>query len=591
MMPRFLGAKSVNRRTFFVLVANLGLFCGCTPLLMRPQSPDNDESAYEEEELSFQSVGEFTIPQGMRYQKIESVALVTELDGTGSDPRPSSQRQRLIGEMQSHHTKNPSRVLASANTSMVLVRGYLPPGVQKGDRFDVEVRVRRGSETKSLRGGWLLRSRLRQMEVLGGTIRTGATISLAEGPVIVDAVFEGDDDEVFETRGRVMGGGESLTSRSLGLAIRSRSHSILTTTSISSAINKRFYIYLHGSKKGVANPKNDRYIDLAVHPRYKNNLSRYMRVVRSIAVAEDPMVRINRILKLKRQLLEPTSSAIAALRLEAIGKEAVDVLHEGLQATDIEVRFYAAEALAYLDEPKTAQALTEYVENKSAFRWHALTALTAIDHVDAYESLNYLLHVTSVEARYGAFRALKARNPRDLLVKGVPLSADFDYHVVPTSGEPLVHFARSRRPEVVIFGHDQIIDLAGVLYAGSNIMIRSIDPQHINVTRYSPKEEKQTKICSTNLDELLRVVTKFGASYEEILAMLQEARSKGHLPARLVIDAQPSPWRAYRRQKGGNDDFAGDDFQGDESDGSNTEVSTPLPELFRIQADNVRNDD
>ena len=51
--------------------------------------------------------------------------------------------------------------------SLVVVRGYLPPGVQKGDRIDVEVVVPPKSKTTSLRGGYLLHSRLRELRVSG----------------------------------------------------------------------------------------------------------------------------------------------------------------------------------------------------------------------------------------------------------------------------------------------------------------------------------------------------------------------------------------------------------------------------------------
>ena len=57
-----------------------------------------------------------------------------------------------------------------------------------------------------------------------------------------------------------------------------------------------------------------------------------------------------------------------------------------------------------------------------------------------------LLHVSSVETRYGAFRALRTRNPGDPATKGEVLDKKFRYHVVPTTGEPLIHVSRSRVP-------------------------------------------------------------------------------------------------------------------------------------------------
>ena len=101
-------------------------------------------------------VSEYTHPYGMNYVKVEAVSLVTGLAGTGSDPPPTPQRASLLGEMNRREIANPNEVLASGNTSLVLVRAFLRPGIQKGDRFDVEVRVPTQSDTTSIRDGWLL---------------------------------------------------------------------------------------------------------------------------------------------------------------------------------------------------------------------------------------------------------------------------------------------------------------------------------------------------------------------------------------------------------------------------------------------------
>ena len=156
-------------------------------------------------------------------------------------------------------------------------------------------------------------------------------------------------------------------------------------------------------QSGVATPKRDNYIELAVHPRYKYNIARYVMVIRNMAVQESPSERVMRIAALERRLLEPATAARAALQLEAIGDEAIPVLLQGLTAPSTEVRFYAAEALAYLDREEAAPLLLTAAKEIPAFRWHALTALAAMDHVAAYEALNQLLHEPSVETRYGAF--------------------------------------------------------------------------------------------------------------------------------------------------------------------------------------------
>ena len=56
--------------------------------------------------------------------------------------------------MQSYDVKNAEKLLQSPANSLVIVRGFLPAGVEKGDSFDLEVVVPPKSKTTSLRGGF-----------------------------------------------------------------------------------------------------------------------------------------------------------------------------------------------------------------------------------------------------------------------------------------------------------------------------------------------------------------------------------------------------------------------------------------------------
>ncbi len=87
------------------------------------------------------------------------------------------------------------------------------------------------------------------------------------------------------TRGRVLGGGTALKSRSLGLVInpddRSKAvASVRLSVQIGESLNRRFHMFNHGVKEGVAKPLRPEFVELAVHPRYKDNIGRYIRVVR-----------------------------------------------------------------------------------------------------------------------------------------------------------------------------------------------------------------------------------------------------------------------------------------------------------------------
>jgi hypothetical protein len=579
------GRCAFDRRVF--LAMGLAGVTGCATPLFRGQSPDVETTAAEDEKKS-ELVGDFARPVGLGWVKLESIALVTNLDNTGSDPPPSEQRQALIGEMQSHEVRQADKILASPTTSMVFVRTYLPPGVQKGDPLDVDVRVPMRSETTSLRNGWLMQARLRKMEAVGGATLRGNIDGLAQGDVLVDAIFEGSNDKVLETRGRVLGGGTSLISRELGLTISKNEASIRTSTLIGKAINQRFFSLDSGVKKGVANPERDDYLSLTVAPRYRHNLARYLRVISNLALRENPVERVERLQLLEKKLMEPTSAALASLQLEAIGNEAIPALKNGLRSSEPEVRFYAAEALAYLDQPEAATPLAEAARKESAFRWHALTALSTMTHVAALDGLSDLLHVPSVETRYGAFRAMRTRNPGDPTTKGEALDKKFRYHVVPTTGESLVHISRSRVPEIVVFGHEQRLKDVKLLHAGKRILIMRLENGDLRAGRYDPGQDTVYETFAPELDKLIRTIVKLGGGYAEVIQCLQEAKTGGNLEGRLAVEALPRPDRKFYR----DDDplpEAPDDESFDSMEQSTTladrRVATPSPELFR---DNLR---
>ena len=202
------------RRVMGCLAAAL-VCVGCGGPILRPQSPEARLDLPPMPDVKY--VSEYTHPYGMGFAKLEAVSLVTGLAGTGSDPPPTPQRAALLAEMNRREVKNPNELLASGNTSMVLVRAFLRPGLQEGDRFDVEVRVPTQSDTTSLRNGYLLSTRLTELAVLGEQIREGHLLGLSEGPVLVDPSADPENDPALATRGRILGGGVALEVAPVGL--------------------------------------------------------------------------------------------------------------------------------------------------------------------------------------------------------------------------------------------------------------------------------------------------------------------------------------------------------------------------------------
>jgi hypothetical protein len=341
---------------------------------------------------------------------------------------------------------------------------------------------------------------------------------------------------------------------------------------IGQAINRRFHTYASGIKQVVATPKTDERIDLKVHPRYKDNIARYLRVVRAIPVKETATEQTQRIRLLERQLLDPITAPTAALRLEAIGRESVPTLAKGATSSDSEVRFYAAEALAYLDESQAAAPLAQAARDEPAFRAYALAALATIDDMAAHDELVGLLDVASSETRYGAFRALWSSHAQDPVIRGENLGGQFSYHLLNTTGPKMIHVTRSLRPEVVLFGHDQHLDPPFVLEAGKSILVKGAGDK-ATISKFAVGQPDQKRVVGLKVDEIVRAIVELGGTYPDVVQALQQAKTSHALAGRFEVDAVPDGDRTYRHKQDGLAD-------GDDGLNEHLEVASPLPDLF-----------
>jgi flagellar basal body P-ring protein FlgI len=549
-MAQFTVHGRMKRRPFLLLCAT-SLLAGCSSWSLFSANKSKTPSDTPEDQPH--TVGDLAIPFGMFPVKLEAVGLVSGLHGTGSDPEPSPQRSMLIAEMQRRNVEKPNQLLATRNFSLVLVRGFLRPGMQKGDHFDVEVRVKDRSETTSLRGGYLLETRLSDLAVIYGKVLNGKDRGVAQGPVLVDPSATEKVNSVQLGRGVVLGGGVAHESRSVGLFLTGAEETNMTpdqlrnaavrSAQVANAINRRFSTHKHGIKVGVARAIRGNYVDLVVDPAYKNNLVRYFQVLRAIELREAPAELGPRLVKLKTKLLDPVTAAEAAIALEAIGKPAIDVLIAGAAAQDPRVQFCAAEALAYLDRREAAEPLGKAAHN-AAFRSLALTALSVMRDSAAYDQLRELLGSESAETRYGAFRALTVMCPEDGLVKGENLGDQFSYHVLDTKGPPMIHVTRNRRAEVVLFGLNQRL-LTPLAVDAGQIQVTGSREGEISVSKFAPHEADQKRIVSNRVDDVIRAIVELGGTYPDVVQALQEAKTAGCLEGRFEIDALPEAGRSY----------------------------------------------
>ena len=584
-IARKIGLKlsSMPRRHFVfgcMGLISLGVV-GCKNPLFRPQSPDDLAERLKAEAEDVQYIGSVCRMWGLNYAKVEHVALANGLNGTGSDPANNGQRNILINEMKGFNVDNPNDILASKNTSMVLVQGYLPPGAKKGDRFDIRVGVMDRSRTSSLKGGYCMETRLRPYAQLGNRTRSGHSVGSAQGPILTFDHFDSANTHIDKISGVVLGGGRCSEYRPLGLAIGSEVASVRTARKIAAAINGRFAIYDESGKIGVATPKSNRNVELMVPPEYKHNLGRFLRVIMNISFDHPETSNSDRIAKLEHQLSQPELAKKASLRLEGIGIDATGALRRALRHPNEETRFYAAESLAYLGKDTGVKHLEEAARSSDAFRWHALTALASLKETKSGTALSNLMHVEDPATRYGAFRAMRARSPQDPLVNGKKMGKkmgqdSFYLHVVPSPSKPMVHIAKRLRPEIVIFNDNQTFG-EKFLFVKSGITARTTGPNSAEIKVYLQNDGDKIIKTSNRVSEVIERLAQLGCDYGCVIDLLLEAKKDGNINSNVVVDAAPkAPAKKILLDTEGN--------RLPEPEAARA-LTGPLPEIFRSGED------
>jgi flagellar basal body P-ring protein FlgI/HEAT repeat protein len=561
---------AMKSQPFVGSVLALALVCGQLPTALAAEFPrlklsslkpfnrsqpseDDGPSLQEQLETKVETplVGDYVNIKGLHLVTLQGVGLVVGLEGTGGDPSPSTLRTALTDDMRRHKVADPNFYLRSPNTAMVVVRAYLPVLVEKGDRFDVEVRLPEESNATSLHGGYLMETYLMEQAVIPGQgVLAGFAFAKAKGPVLITA-GEGDaaDNAGILGRGRIVGGAISLKERDLSIYLRNDFKTIRNSTRIADAIGERFYAYnKHGLREKLAEPKTDQKIVLKILPRYKDNYPRYLQVVRNIAFREDKVARQVRMQKLEEELKDPPQAERAALQLEAIGPDAIPILRTGLKSKSREVRFHAATALAYLGTPDGLPHLAEAAREEPAFRVFAFAAMAASDDVSANMLLRELMNERSAETRYGAFRALTTMDPDDPFVRGEEMNGEFKLHVLHTTGEPMAHITNRRKAEVVLFGARQQLKPPLALRAGNHILVTAAAGSDTAVlSRFAVGEEDRKKEVSLELADVIRAAAELDAKFPDIAQMLSQAHHQHNLEGRLEIDALPEAGRTYYR--------------------------------------------
>jgi hypothetical protein len=507
--------------------------------------------------------------------KLEGVGLVFGLDNTGGDPPPSWYRQKLVDEMRKAQVENPNMILKDKRFSLVIVRAKIPTGTTPNDRIDVELELPPACGTTSLAGGYLLQTRLREILIAEGKPKEGSDYALAQGPVLIGTSADPNNPKV----GRVLGAARIKKTLPFTLVINDNRRSIKTSAILENVVNQRFHFADGVNETGAAKGKTDQWLELKVPSVYHHNQDRYFRVLRLLPIVDSPALRAERLTAWAQELLDPKTAGIAALKLEGLGITAVEALKKGLESPNAQVRFFAAEALSYLDDASGVDVLADTAIRQRQFRSYALAALAATDQAAAHMALRKLMDVADVEVRYGAFDSLRTLDPGDPFLGRVRVLDDpdaaeeepqegsmsmalasrrrrprpedpFTLYLVDCDGPPMVHVANTRRCEIVVFGRSQKILTPVVLGNGPILLNASDGDSSIQISKIVParagESDSDAKVAaSLELGDVIRQTANLGAKYPDLLSILVAADRQKNLPGPLVVDAVPGNSPVY----------------------------------------------
>jgi len=548
-------SNRLQRRTFVTLLITATLSggfvsTGCN--VMNPWKDKEDGNPNLDKLLKVPDmpdlVRQAVVPHGLTFVSVEGVAAINRLPGTGGSVPPSGLRNELIDEMKKHEVPDPNQFLELPETALVRVQAIIPPGVRRGDPIDLRIISPPQTSATDLHGGWLMDTRLRQQQTLSGMVRRSDVLVVGTGQVFTRADSEGGEDMSLKIEGVVLGGGRIQQDRKLGLVIRPEYQHVKLSAKLAEAINQRFYYFDGATRGGIATAREDDFIEIAVHPRYRRNIHRMMAVIGNVVAAGLVADTQHRLIDLGKKMSEPTTAADAAMQLEALGEPAVPTLLEALKNPDVEIRFYAAEALAYLDRNEAIEPLERAAADQAAFRHSSLIALEGMDGRASLDALQRLTNQTSIETRYGALRSIRRRPDGQVVMRPVKMGS-VDFYNIASEGPAFIAVSVADRPEIACFGEDAPIQIADFLMGPGGLIVRpeKDDPTKIRVSRFRPGHEDKRAIVPSTVSGLITGVGLTGGDYGACVSLLRAAKSSQFITCGLAIDPLPKAMRTYYR--------------------------------------------
>jgi flagellar basal body P-ring protein FlgI len=546
------------------------------------------------------TIYEYTDLIGTEPSLVSGYGLVTHLHGTGGSHVPTPVRAYMLKMLMQHHVGgmgdgmgSPEDVLNSKDVAVVRVDGVIPPGARSeldhgADRtasvwemshnpseanavfeasphaasddwctwFDVRVSVPPGSDATSLAHGVLYMTDLKVDGANASDPNEAVLVKAqAAGEVFVnpqyvlDSTTETPAAQRSRRTGIVLAGGRPLQDQPLTLRLRAPERQMARV--IEQRIIDRFQNDLDedlrsdagsdtASAKKVANAEDEAIINMYVPRMYNNNWEHFAGLVQYLYLdGGNPVFAAHQAKVLTDEAENDPNAPLREISycLEGLGKPALYAIEPMMSSPKFDVRFAAARAAAFLDDPAAVPVLLAIAQTPGdPFRINAVQTLADLPGTPRVDRLcRLLLDSDEAMVRVEAYKALARHGDSSVYTRWITNAKRerFALDIVHTDSPPMVYASRQGVPRVAVFGNDTSLELPLMFSALDGRLTISTDDSGEIVTlfyRGSELPQPVTVQTTAGLPQLVAALagdgTTGGAStlhldYADVVAVLQ----------------------------------------------------------------------
>ncbi len=479
--------------------------------------------------------------------QVSAYGLVVNLDNTGDSTAPTAVKEYIKKEMVRHkygsllnpgyESQTPDRVLADKRVAIVQVVGQLPPGVRKGQTFDVVVQALPKNQTSSLAGGELY---LTDLKINGadpadpfGKVNEYAH---CKGPIFVNPAYALNKEvrpagNVRQSlrNGVIMDGAVAKYDRPLFLRL------LNPETRIARYIEQRIIDRFQDTT--VAGAQDEGIVQIFVPYAYHGDWYHFAKLITHLYLDGSPEMLASRAKMLVSEAMKPDAKLEdISYCWEGIGPIALPFLEPLLTDARPPIAFAAARAAAYIGDPSNAATATlmEMARNNMhPFQLNAIETLGGLAPSAAVnQMLRELLDSERTLVRIEAYKVL-ARNGASFLQTQVvtrdPNNQKFVLDIVPSNGPPIVYATRTGMPRIAIIG--------SMPEVATPVMFRAMDDR--------------LTISSSEIGQTLTIYYRTPAASDATgkLQSMRDPRSGEDAEQSRPVRNRSTPWRRHQRRR------------------------------------------